>query len=51
MSFHVALLRPWMSAVVDLGDLGCGELGVALGGGEAFVAEQLLNGAEVCAFL
>ena len=38
-----------MSTVVDLSDLCCRELGVALGGGEAFVAEEFLNGAEVCA--
>ena len=44
------LFRARMGAVVDLGDLGCGELGVALGGGEAFVAEEFLDGAEVCAF-
>jgi len=44
------LLRSWVGAVVDLGELGGGELGVALGGGEALVAEQLLDGAEVGAF-
>ena len=32
------------------GELGGGELGVALGGGEALVAEQFLDGAEVGAF-
>ena len=40
-----------VGAVVDLGELGGGELGVALGCGEAFVAEQFLNGAQVRAFL
>ena len=39
-----------MGAVVDGGELRGGELGVALGGGEALVAEQFLNGAEVGAF-
>src|SRR5579863_7701754 len=39
-----------MSAVVDLGELGGGELGVTLGGGETLVAQQFLDGAEVGAF-
>ena len=39
-----------MGAVVDRGELGGGELSVALGGGETLVAEELLNGAEVGAF-
>ena len=45
-----ALLCAWVGAVVDRGQLGGGELGVALGGGEALVAEQLLNGAQIGAF-
>ena len=36
-----------MGAVVDGGELRGGELGVALGCGEALVAEEFLNGAEV----
>ena len=39
-----------MRAVVDLRQLRSGELRVTLRGGEALVAEQLLNGAEVGAF-
>ena len=39
-----------MGFVVYLLDLTDGELGVALGGGESFVAEHLLNGAEVGSF-
>ncbi len=39
-----------MGFVVDLLYLTDGELGIALGGGEAFVAEHLLNGAEVGSF-
>jgi hypothetical protein len=45
------LFCPWVRAVVDLGQLRGGQLRVALGGGEAFVAQQLLDGAEVGAFL
>ncbi len=38
----VALLCAGMGTVVDLGELGDGELRVALRGGEALVAEQFL---------
>ena len=36
-----------MGSVVHLGYLPHGELGVALRGGEALVAKQLLNGAQI----
>ncbi len=39
-----------MGAVVDSGQLRGGELSIALGGGEALVAEEFLNGAKVGAF-
>ncbi len=39
-----------VGAVVDVCKLRGGELGVALGGGEALVAEEFLNGAKVGAF-
>ncbi len=41
------LLGAGMGAVVDLLELGGGELSVALRGGEAFVAEEFLDGAEI----
>ena len=44
------LPRPWMRSVVDHGQLRSGQLRVALGGGEALVAEQFLNRAQVGAF-
>lgn len=40
-----------MGLIVDLRKLRCGELGVALGCGEALMSKQFLNSAEVCAFL
>jgi hypothetical protein len=43
--------RPRMRPVVDLLQLCGGELRVALRGGEALVAEKLLDGAQVGAFL
>jgi hypothetical protein len=45
------LFRAGVGAVIDRGDLAEGELGVALGGGEALMAEKLLDGAEIGAFL
>ena len=42
-----ALLGSWMGAVVDLGDLADGELGIALGGREPLVAEEFLDGTQV----
>jgi len=43
------LLGAGVGAVVDRGQLGGGELGVALRGREALVAKQLLNGTQVSA--
>jgi len=43
-------MRAGMGAVVDYRQLRGGELGVALGGGEALVAQQFLNRAEVGTF-
>ena len=40
-----------MSLIVDLHHVLHGKLGIALGGGKAFVAEHLLNGTKVGAFL
>ena len=45
------LLRPWMRLVVHLEDVFHGQLGVALRGREAFMAEKFLNGAQVGALL
>lgn len=45
------LLRPRMGLIVDLQHVLHGELGVTLRGRKPLVAEHLLNGAEVCAFL
>src|ERR1700677_121679 len=42
-----SLLRPWVGAIVDLRQLRSRQLRVALRGGEALMAEQLLNGAQV----
>lgn len=39
--------RPWVSLVVDFAEAAAGEVGVDLGGGEAGVAEQFLDGAQV----
>ena len=39
-----------MRLIVDLQHVLHGELRVALGGREALVAEEFLNGAQVCAF-
>ena len=44
------LLCPRMGVIVHLGNLCGGELRITLRGREAFMAEQLLNGAEVGAF-
>ena len=41
------LLRSWMRAIVDLGDLADGQLCIPLRRGEALVAEQFLDGAQV----
>jgi len=48
--FERVLARPRMRPVVDHFQLRSGELRVALCGGEALVAEQLLDGAQVGAF-
>ena len=45
------LLGSWMGVVVDLEHVLDGELGVALSSGEALMAQHLLNGAQVGAFL
>lgn len=39
-----------MGPVINLDQMFHGELGVTLRGREAFVAEHLLNGPQVCAF-
>jgi len=49
-SLGEGLLRSGVRFVVYDGELCGGELGVALCGGEAFVAKEFLDGAEVGAF-
>jgi len=45
------LLRARVGLVIDGGELVGGELGIALGGAEALVAEEFLDGAQIRALL